>query len=126
MEELQNFRDATLVSRRGLPTKEFEGLDVIVADGYNLDYTRVILGLSVTLGNYTFTSDFYVIDLADIDMVLGVQWLCSLGKHTMDYQTLEMEFKAPNGSKVVMRGVTKGGPQVVFARRMEPYLDTKI
>jgi len=34
-----NFIDATLVAKRGLSTKEFEGLDVIVVYGYNLDCT---------------------------------------------------------------------------------------
>lgn len=71
---MHNFIDSTLVTKRGLPIKEFEGLDVIVENGYNLDYTWVIPCLSVTLINYTFTSDFYVIDLADINLVLGVQW----------------------------------------------------
>jgi hypothetical protein len=37
--------------------------------------------LDVTLGNYTLTDDFYVVDLADTHVVLGVQWLYSLGRY---------------------------------------------
>ena len=34
-----NFIDATLVTRRQIPTKEFEGFEVLVADGYNMTCT---------------------------------------------------------------------------------------
>lgn len=62
----------------------------------------MVLGLSVTLGNYTFTSDFYVIYLIYLNMILGGKWLYSFGKHTMDYQVLEMEVRAPNGNKDIL------------------------
>lgn len=42
-----------------------------------------------------------------------------LGKFAMDYQVMEMEFKASNGRKVVLRGMENGSPQVVSRRRME-------
>jgi hypothetical protein len=59
---------------------------VVVADGYNMTCTQRIRGLEVTLGNYTLTDDFYVMDLADTHVVLGVQWLYSLGDIHMNYQ----------------------------------------
>lgn len=37
--------------------------------------------------------DFYVVDVDDTDMVLGVQWLHSLGEYTTNYQTMELKFK---------------------------------
>ena len=36
---------------------------------------------------------------------LGVQWLYSIGKYSTNYQTLEMEFLAPDGKRVVLRGM---------------------
>jgi hypothetical protein len=39
----------------------------------------------VTLGNYTLTNEFYVVDLVDTNVVLGVQWLYSLGDINMNY-----------------------------------------
>jgi hypothetical protein len=67
-----NFIDTTLISRRQIPTEEFEGFEVVVTDGYNMTCTQRIRGLDVTLGNYTLTDEFYVVDLADTNMVLGV------------------------------------------------------
>jgi hypothetical protein len=55
-----------------IPTEEFEGFSVVVADRYNLECTRRIRGLRVTMGNYTLIDDFYVVDLGDTNVVLGV------------------------------------------------------
>jgi hypothetical protein len=65
---------------------------VVVAHGYNMACTQRIEGLDVTLGNYMLTDDFYVIDLADTHVVLGVQWLYSFGDICMNCQDMRMEF----------------------------------
>jgi hypothetical protein len=75
--------------------------------------------LDVTLGNYTLTDDFYVVELADTNVVLGVQWLYSLGKHSINYQAMELEFKGVDGKKVVLRGMSNGAPRIVLSKRME-------
>ena len=45
--------------------------------------------LEVKLGNYTMRDTFYVVDLADTNVVLRVQWLITLGKISTNYQNLE-------------------------------------
>jgi hypothetical protein len=114
-----NFVDASLVARRGLQTEEFEGFTVAVADGYTMTCLDRVPDLEVKLGNYTMTDTFYVVDLSDIDAVLGVQWLYSLGEVGFNYQTLTMSFKDTKGSKVVLRGMSTGAPRTVSAKRME-------
>jgi hypothetical protein len=61
------------------------------------------------------TNTFYIVDLSDTDVVLGVQWLYSLGKISTNYQTLKMSFKDANGTKVVLRGISLGAPRTVSA-----------
>ena len=61
--------------------------------------------MQVQLGNYTLVDDFYVIDVPDTSIVLGVQWLYSIGKYSTNYQTLEMEFLAPDGKRLVLSGM---------------------
>jgi hypothetical protein len=73
----------------------------------------------VTLSNYTLTNDFYVVDLADTDIVLGVQWLHSLGEIKMNYQVMEMKFNTKNDKKVVLRGMPNGGRKIVSNKSME-------
>jgi hypothetical protein len=48
---------------------------------------------------------FYVVDLSDRDVVLGVQWMITLGKITTNYQTLEMGFRDNDEKRVVLRGM---------------------
>jgi hypothetical protein len=114
-----NFIDASLVARRGLRTKEFEGFHVAVADGYTITCLDMIPNLEVKLGKYTLTDTFYVVDLSDIDVMLGVQWLYSLGEIGLNYQMLTMSFKDASGSRVVLKGMSTEAPLAVSTKRME-------
>jgi hypothetical protein len=53
--------------------------------------TQRIMGLEVTLGNYTLTDDFYVMDLEDTHVVLGVEWLYSWVDIHMNYQDMRID-----------------------------------
>jgi hypothetical protein len=68
------------------------------------------------------TDDFYVVDLADTNIVLGVQWLYSLGDITTNYKVMRMEFRDAEGRRVVLRGMTTEPPRIVSAQRMEAIL----
>jgi hypothetical protein len=92
---------------------------VVVVDGFNMTCIRNILRLVVTLGKYTLTNNFYVVDLVDTNIVLGVKWLHSLGEITINYQVMEMIFNTTNEKKVVLRGMSNGGPKIVSTKRME-------
>ncbi|KAH9328906.1 hypothetical protein KI387_001014, partial [Taxus chinensis] len=74
--------------------------------------------LSIQMGDYTLTDDFYVIGLGEIDTVLGIQWLQSLGRYVQDFRRMELEFMVDR-KKIVLRALFDGGPRVVSARRME-------
>jgi hypothetical protein len=114
-----NCIDASLVARRGLRTEEFEAFHVAVAYGYTMTCFDMIPDLEVKFGNYTLTDTFYVVDLSDMDVVLGVQWLYSLGEIGFNYQTLTMSFRDASGSRIVLRGMSTGVPRAVSAKRME-------
>ena len=45
----------------------------------------------MTMGTYTLTDHFLVVNIPDTNVILGVQWLVMLGKVTTDWETLEME-----------------------------------
>jgi hypothetical protein len=75
--------------------------------------------LEVKLGNYSMRDTFYVVDLDDTDVVLGVQWLITLGNIYTNYQILEMGFRDNEGKKVVLRGMLIREPRKMSAKRME-------
>jgi hypothetical protein len=103
---IHNFINASLVLRRAFPTEDFEGFDVAATDGHTMECLDKVPDLEVKLGNYTVRDTFYVVDLSDTDVVLGVQWMITLGKITTNYQTLEMGFRDHDGKKVFLRGMS--------------------
>ena len=97
----------------------FEGFDVAVVGGHFIPCTWKILQLCLTLDNCTVIDDFYVVELQDTNVILGVQWLVSIGKHSIDYQAMEMEFKAADGRKVILWGMSNDAPRIVSSKRMD-------
>ena len=78
-----------------------------------------VLDLEVKLGNYTMRDTFYVVDLIETNVLLGVQWLITLGKISTNYQTLEMGFRDDEGKKIVLRGMSTRAPRTMSTKRME-------
>jgi len=114
-----NFIDVALVSRRHLLTVEFEGFLVEVEGGNTMPCDRYIPQMSLTLGRYNLTQDLYVMDLPDTNVILGVQWLSTLGPITTNYKTMEMSFNSEEGKRVTLKGMTENAPRLVSTKRME-------
>jgi hypothetical protein len=114
-----NFIDASLVERKGITTEAFEGFSVIILGENTLNCTRYVPRMTLNLGNYEITDEFFVVKVPDTNVVLGVQWLYSIGKYSTNYQTMEMEFQGQDGKRVVLRGMNTYPPKVVTAKKME-------
>jgi hypothetical protein len=57
-----------------------------VANKFNVSCTKKIPRLALIIGNYTLIEDFYVVDVANSDAVLGVQWLQTSGYIITNYK----------------------------------------
>jgi hypothetical protein len=57
-------------------------------------------------------------DLSNTNIILGFQWLSTLGPITTNYETMEMSFTEEGGLKVVLRGMTRNSARVFTAKRM--------
>ena len=55
------------------------------------------------------------------DIVLGAEWLRTLGPITMDFQELYMSFKRNNFTHT-LRGLQAGAPSIISSHRMEKLL----
>jgi hypothetical protein len=64
--------------------------------------TKWIPKLTKTMGKYSMTDDFFMVDIPDTNVVLGVQWIYSIGRYIIDHRTMEMELTGPDGKKVVL------------------------
>jgi hypothetical protein len=112
-----NFIDIAMVERRRLPTVEFEGFLVEVAGDRTIACDRYIPQMNLTLGRYTLTQDFYVVNIPDTNIILGVQWLSTLGPITTNYKTMEMSFNTEEGKRVTLKGMTGDSPRIVTAKK---------
>jgi hypothetical protein len=54
----------------------------------------------------------------DTNIILGVQWLSTLGPITTNYKTMEMSFNTEEGKRVTLKGMTRDSPRVVSAKQM--------
>ena len=87
-----NFIYVVLVERIKLQVENFDGFIVIILGNNSMECTKWIPKLQVTLGNHFIIDNFYVVNVADTNVVLGVQWLHYLGEHIVNYQLLEIRF----------------------------------
>jgi hypothetical protein len=92
-----NFIDVALLKRRNIPTVEFEGFKGEVASGSTMPCKKCIPGMKLTLERHELFQDVYVMDLPDTNIILGVQWLSTLGPITKNYKTMEMSFVEEGG-----------------------------
>jgi hypothetical protein len=113
------FIDSTLVKIRNIPTIEFEGFHVEVARGNTMPCDKYILGLNLTLWRYDLEQDFYVMELPYTNVILGVQWLITLGPITTNYKTMEISFNGENVKMVTLKGMSGNAPRVVTTKCME-------
>ncbi|XP_028191387.1 uncharacterized protein LOC114377177 [Glycine soja] len=87
-----NFIQEQLVSKLGLHCRQTTPLRVMVGNGQHLECQQLCTEIPVEIQTTSFTVDLYVLPISGANIVLGVQWLQSLGPILTDYNTLCMQF----------------------------------
>lgn len=101
-----------MAKRLNLTIEPGPGLRVLVANGVKLCTQRFCRVVLWEAQGYQCTTDFLVLSVKGFDLVLGVQWLLSLGPIIWDFSNLTMEFKYRKQT-CVLRGTTLGSVQIV-------------
>ena len=92
-----NFMDANTAKRLRCESWKVPPLVVAVADGAKLPCQLICRGLQLKLGGLVHEVDAYVIPLGSWDMILGVQWLATLGSIIWNFKNMTMEFEYRGG-----------------------------
>ena len=100
-----NFVQARLVKSLGLNPQPTPTLRVLVGNGNEVVCSQVCLAVTIHLQGHSFTVDLHVLPLCGADIVLGVQWLKSLGPVLTDYNDLTMKF-LHQGQLIELKGTT--------------------
>ncbi|KAA0067574.1 Ty3/gypsy retrotransposon protein [Cucumis melo var. makuwa] len=87
-----NFVSEKLVKKLLLPIKETSHYGVILGSGAAVQGKGICEKLEVQLKNWKIIEDFLPLDLGGVDVILGMQWLYSLGVTTVDWKNLSLTF----------------------------------
>ncbi|MCH84607.1 Ty3/gypsy retrotransposon protein, partial [Trifolium medium] len=98
-----NFISPSLTTALGLTVKPVLERRIKLGDGHKVVTRGVCEGITLMMGGMEVVVDALVLDLGGLDVVLGVSWLCTLGKVMMDWKTLTMQFWQ-QGKSITLQG----------------------
>jgi hypothetical protein len=73
------------------------------------------------MGEYVMNSPMIAIPMGGVDVVLGIQWLQSLGTLAFNFQELFMKFSL-DGKEIELRGITGKPGKVINSNGMKKLL----
>jgi len=100
------------------PTKTFE---VMVGNEGKIACKGTCHNVKLSMGHYTLKSDMYTLPLGGCDIVLGVQWLRTLGTMQWNFAELWMTFQIDE-QEHTLKGLQGGPLQIVSSHHMEKIL----
>nr|XP_009797441.1 PREDICTED: uncharacterized protein LOC104243878 [Nicotiana sylvestris] len=102
---IHNFIDQDMAKKLGCKTSSIMAQSISVADGRRVQTASICKNLQWFLQGTTFSSNFLLSPLVNMDIVLGVQWLNTLGKILFNFRNRTIEFMY-HGKKHVLSGAT--------------------
>jgi hypothetical protein len=100
------------------PVLEFQ---VMIADGGTINCSGKCNKINLTMGEYVMNSPMISIPMGVADVVLGIQWLQSLGTMAFIFQELFMKFSL-EGKEIELRGITGKPGKVISSNGMKKLL----
>ncbi|KZV19296.1 peroxidase 64 [Dorcoceras hygrometricum] len=88
-----NFISRKLVDVLGLPIDETVKFGVCLGDGGRVACTGICKRLVVDLRQCNILIDTYVFELGGVDLILGIDWLRTLGEVVVNWEAMRMSFK---------------------------------
>jgi hypothetical protein len=93
----------------------------MIANGGSMKCGRRCENVHLQISDYHLKSHMFAIDMGGCNIVLGADWLRTLGPILMDFQNLTMQFDQ-GGHQYKFQGITAGSPEVISSHRMEKLL----
>ncbi|TYK11164.1 Transposon Ty3-G Gag-Pol polyprotein [Cucumis melo var. makuwa] len=87
-----NFVSKRLVTSLQLPIKETAHYGVILGSGTAIQGKGICESVEVQMKNWIVKEDFLPLELGGVDVILGMQWLYSLGVTVCDWKNLTLTF----------------------------------
>jgi hypothetical protein len=94
---------------------------IMIANGGSTKCGGNCENVRLQIGDYHLKSHMFAIDMGGCDIVLGADWLRTLGPILMDFKHLTMQFNQ-EGHQYKFQGITAGSPEIISSHRMENLL----
>ena len=91
---------------------------VQIANGGTMTCEGHCENVKLQMGDYHLKTHMFAINMGECDIVLGAEWIHTLGPITMDFQELYMRFKQNNHTHT-LHGLQAGAPSIISLHRME-------
>lgn len=85
---------------------------VCAADGFKVQSTQVCRQFKWSSQGHEFCNEITVLPLGGEDVVLGVQWLKTLGPVTFDFNSLQLQF-VQDGDQITLQGENTDVPPTI-------------
>jgi hypothetical protein len=95
---------------------------IMIANGGSMKCGGRCENVHLQIGDYHLKSHMFSIDMGGCDIVLGADWLRTLGPILMDFKELSMQFDQ-EGHQYKFQGIINGSPEVISSHRMEELLN---
>eukprot|EP00253_Pinus_taeda_P030265 PITA_30265 len=95
---------------------------VMGANGGTINYYGKFHNIKLSMGEYILTSSILSIPMGGADVVLGVQWLQSLGTIAFNFQELFMKFSV-EAKEVGLRGIAVKLGRIISSNNLQKVLE---
>lgn len=116
-----NFIDPRIAKQADCFIHPCSSFEVMIANGGTLPCKGKCRNVRLSIGDYNMRSDMFALPLGGCDVVLGAQWLRTLGPILWDFAELWMQFSA-EGHQHTLKGLQPGSLSIISSHRMEKLL----
>jgi hypothetical protein len=100
---------------------DVNNFQIMIANGGSMKCGERCENVCLQIVDYHLKSHMFSIDMGGCDIVLGADWLRTLGPILMDFKALTMQFDQ-EGHQYKFQGITFGSSEVISSHRMEKML----
>jgi hypothetical protein len=94
---------------------------IMISNGGSMKCGGHCENVHLQIGQYHMKYHMFSIDMGGCDIVLGAEWLRTLGPILMDFKELTMQFNQ-EGQQYKFQGITVGSLEIISSHRMENIL----
>jgi hypothetical protein len=94
---------------------------IMIANGGSMKCGGICENVCLQIGQYHMKYHMFAIDMGGCDIVLGAEWIRTLGPILMDFKELTMQFHQ-EGQQYKFQDITIGSSEIISSHRMEKML----